>query len=72
MITIEQGTGFARTFASDPALSGFLGVADGSLTLGAVAAALSELLEVEEPALRAQLVDQVRLLVPAGVIYPQV
>ncbi|MGW9827514.1 methylase of polypeptide subunit release factors [Brevibacterium pityocampae] len=72
MITLEQGTGFARTFASDPALSGFLGVADGSLTLGAVAAALSGLLEVEESALRAQLIAQVRTLVPAGVVYPQV
>ncbi|QCP06376.1 class I SAM-dependent methyltransferase [Brevibacterium sp. CS2] len=72
MITIEQGTGFARTFSSDAALSGFLGVADGSLTLGAVAAALSGLLEVEESALRAQLIAQVRTLVPAGVVYPQV
>ena len=72
MITIEQGTGFARTFSSDAALSGFLGVADGSLTLGAVAAALSGLLEVEESALRAQLIGQVRTLVPAGVVYPQV
>lgn len=72
MITLEQGTGFARTFASDPALSGFLGVADGALTLGAVAAALSGLLEVEESALRAQLIAQVRTLVPAGVVYPQV
>lgn len=70
MLTIEQGTGFGRTFASDPALSGFLGVADGSLTLATVSAALAQLLEVGESELRAQLIEQIRGLVPAGVVYP--
>lgn len=70
MITIEQGTGFARTFASDPALSGFIGVADGSLTLQAVSDALAKLLAADAPALQARLISQVRILVPAGVLYP--
>ncbi|WP_236862615.1 DUF7059 domain-containing protein [Brevibacterium daeguense] len=72
MLTIEQGIGFGQTFASDPALSGFLGVADGSLSLGAISGALASLLDIEEPALRTQLIGQVRSLVPAGVMYPAV
>ncbi|GAA1998877.1 class I SAM-dependent methyltransferase [Brevibacterium samyangense] len=70
MLTIDQGTGFGRTFEADPALAGLVGVADGSLDLGAVAGALAHLLEVDEAALTAQLLEQVRALVPAGVLFP--
>ncbi len=70
VITLDQGAGFARSFEADPALAGLVGVADGSLTLGAVVVALAHLLEVEESALTAQLLDQVRRLVPAGVLLP--
>lgn len=70
MITIEQGGGLAQTFQADPALAGFLGVCDGSLTLAQTAAALAHLLGVDDTALTAQLTDQVRALVPAAVIVP--
>ena len=70
MITIEQGGGLAQTFQADPALAGFLGVCDGTLTMGQISAALAQLLSVDEAALTAQLLDQVRTLVPAGVIVP--
>lgn len=70
MITIEQGAGLAQTFQADPGLAGFLGVCDGSLTLGQIAAALAHLLGVSEDALTRQLTDQVRTLVPAAVIVP--
>lgn len=70
MITIEQGGGLAQTFQADPALAGFLGVCDGTLTMGQISAALAHLLSVDEAALTAQLLDQVRTLVPAGVIVP--
>lgn len=70
MITVEQGGGLAQTFQADPALAGFLGVCDGTLTLGQISAALAQLLSVDEAALTAQLLDQVRTLVPAGVIVP--
>lgn len=70
MITLEQGGGLAQTFHADPALAGFLGVCDGTLTMGQISAALAHLLGVDEAALTAQLLDQVRTLVPAGVIVP--
>ena len=70
MITLEQGGGLAQTFHADPALAGFLGVCDGTLTMGQISAALAHLLAVDESALTAQLLDQVRTLVPAGVIVP--
>jgi methylase of polypeptide subunit release factors len=70
MITIEQGAGLAQTFQADPALAGFLGVCDGTLTLQQISAALAHLLGVEEGALTRQLVDQVRTLVPAAIIVP--
>lgn len=70
MITIEQGGGLAQTFQADPALAGFLGVCDGTLTLAQIAAALAHLLGVEEEALARQLIDQVRTLVPAAIIVP--
>ncbi|GAA4515093.1 methyltransferase [Brevibacterium yomogidense] len=70
MITIEQGGGLAQTFQADPALAGFLGVCDGTLTLAQIAAALAHLLGVDDTALTAQLADQVRALVPAAVIVP--
>lgn len=70
MITIEQGGGLAQTFQADPALAGFLGVCDGTLTLAQIAAALAHLLGVEEEALTRQLIDQVRTLVPDAIIVP--
>ena len=70
MIMIEQGGGLAQTFQADPALAGFLGVCDGTLTLAQISAALAHLLGVEEDALTRQLVDQVRTLVPAAIIVP--
>jgi methylase of polypeptide subunit release factors len=70
MITIEQGGGLAQTFQADPALAGFLGVCDGTLTLAQIAGALAHLLGVEEEALARQLIDQVRTLVPAAIIVP--
>jgi len=70
MITVEQGGGLAQTFRADPALAGFLGVCDGTLTLGQTAAALAQLLDADAAALTAQLTGQVRTLVPAGVIVP--
>ena len=69
-ITLEQGTGFARELTIDPALAGFIGVADGSLTLGVIAGALAQLLDVDPEGLKAQLLEQVRELVPAGIVFP--
>lgn len=70
VIVLEQGAGLAHSFTADAALAGFVGVADGSLSLAAVAGALAQLLDVDKDALRGQLLTQVRELVPAGLLYP--
>ncbi|GAA1192290.1 N5-glutamine methyltransferase family protein [Brevibacterium paucivorans] len=69
-ITIEVGTGFAREMTVDTAFAGCIGVADGSLTLRAVAHALAQLLDVEPDMLTSQLVAQVRDAVVSGILYP--
>ncbi len=69
-ITVEQGIGFGRVIDVDTALAGFLSVADGSLTLRQTAAALAQLLGVDESALENQLIAQVRGLVAAGMLLP--
>lgn len=69
-ITIEVGTGFAREMTVDTAFAGCIGVADGSLTLRAVAQALAQLLDVEPDMLASQLVAQVREAVVSGILYP--
>lgn len=69
-ITIEVGTGFAREMTVDTAFAGCIGVADGSLTLRAVAHALAQLLDVEPDMLASQLVAQVREAVVSGILYP--
>nr|WP_284711295.1 class I SAM-dependent methyltransferase [Brevibacterium sp. XM4083] len=69
-ITVEQGIGFGRVIDVDTALAGFLSVADGSLTLRQTAAALAQLLGVDEAALEDQLIAQVRGLVAAGMLLP--
>ena len=54
----------------DTAFAGCIGVADGSLTLRAVAHALAQLLDVEPDMLASQLVAQVRDAVVSGILYP--
>lgn len=71
-ITVEQGTGFAREFTVDPAFAACIGVADGTLSLGAVAQALAQLLDVDPTELTRQLVLQVREAVVSGIMYPAV
>lgn len=69
-ITLEQGIGFGQVFDLDTALSGFVSVADGSLTLRQTAVALAQLLDVNPTALEDQLIAQVRQLVAAGALLP--
>ncbi len=70
VIRLRQGAGFAREIDADPALAGFVGACDGELTVGQLAAALADLLEVDEGALREQLLPQVRELLLCGVLLP--
>lgn len=70
VIRLRQGGGFARTVDADAALAGLVGACDGDLPLGTIASALADLLEVDEGALRAQLLPQVRELVLTGFLLP--
>jgi len=70
VIRLRQGGGLGRTIDADAALAGLVGASDGDLRVGAIASALADLLEVDEGALRAQLLPQVRELVLTGFLVP--
>ncbi|MCU1571084.1 MAG: SAM-dependent methyltransferase [Naasia sp.] len=67
---LKQGGGFARELPLDPALAGLVGTCDGELSVGAIVRALATLLEVDETALAAELLPQVRELVATGFLLP--
>ena len=66
VIELRQGGGFARTIAVDPALAGTVGACDGDLTVGAIVAAVAQLLEANADALRADVLPRVRELLFTG------
>lgn len=66
VIELRQGGGFARTISVDPALAGLVGACDGDLAVGAIVAALAEILDVDRVALAADLLPRVRELVFTG------
>ena len=68
VIRLRQGGGFARTIDADAALAGLVGASDGELTVAEIANALAHLLEVDEGALREQLLPQVRELGATGLL----
>jgi hypothetical protein len=69
-LLLRQGGGFARTISPGTALAALVGASDGELSIGAIAAALAQLLEVDEAALRAELVDGARRLLDDGILLP--
>ncbi|MFF3601963.1 hypothetical protein ACFYYK_41565, partial [Kitasatospora indigofera] len=69
-LLLRQGGGFARTISPGTALAALVGASDGELSVGAIAAALAQLLEVDEAALRAELVDGARRLLEDGILLP--
>lgn len=66
VIALRQGGGFARTVPADTALAGFVGACDGTLPVGALTAALAEVLEADPDELRTALLPQVRRLLLDG------
>ena len=57
-----------RVVAASTALAGLVGARDGELTVAQVVGALAQLLEVDEPTRRAQLLPAVRDLVAEGLL----
>jgi hypothetical protein len=66
VIELHQGGGFARTVAADPGLAALVGSCDGDLGVGVLIDAIAGLLDVDAPALRAELLPHVRELVFTG------
>src|SRR6185312_11974476 len=62
-ILLRQGGGFGRLVAADTGLAALVGACDGDLSVTAIVAALAQLLEVDENALRADLLPTIRALV---------
>ena len=67
---LRQGGGFGRAVTLDTALAALIGACDGELSVGAICAALAQLLEVDETALTADLLPAVRELVLDGILSP--
>ena len=65
-ILLRQGGGFGRVVSADTGLAALVGASDGELTVGAIAAALAQLLEVDEDALRRELLTAVRGMLVDG------
>jgi SAM-dependent methyltransferase len=68
VMTLRQGGGFGRTYPLDTALAAVIGACDGELSIGAITAAIAQLLDVDEEALRAEVLPRIRELVEVGVL----
>ncbi len=62
-VVLRQTTGLRRGVEVDTALGGILGACDGDLPLAAIIGAVAGILEVDEPALSAEVLPRVRGLV---------
>ena len=69
---LRQGGGFGRVISLDTGLAALVGACDGELTVGAIVAALAQLLDVDEAALAADLLPAVRTLIDDGMLLPAV
>jgi hypothetical protein len=65
-LVLRQERGMRRAIRAGTAEAGFVGACDGSLSVGALIAALASVLEVDEAKLRSELLPRVRDLVSAG------
>lgn len=66
VMLLRQGSGFARTVPLGTALAAVVGACDGSLPVGAICAAVAELLEVDAGALTDEVLPEIRELVLTG------
>lgn len=70
VVLLRQNSGFGRAVQVGTVLAATVGACDGDLALGAVAAALAELLDVPEGEVRAQVAAGVRRLAGDGFVRP--
>lgn len=69
-ITLRQGGGFGRSFPLGTALAAVVGASDGELSVGAICAAIAQLLEVDEAELIDEVLPGIRELVVTGFLLP--
>ncbi|MBG6237643.1 hypothetical protein IWX78_000586 [Mycetocola sp. CAN_C7] len=67
---LRQGGGFGRTVRMDTGLSALVGASDGDLSIGAVVAAIAQLLDADYPELLGELLPRVRALLDDGFLLP--
>jgi methylase of polypeptide subunit release factors len=67
-ILLRQGGGFGRTVSADTGLAALVGASDGELSVAAIVGALAQLLEVDETALRDDLLPAVRGMLVDGLL----
>jgi methylase of polypeptide subunit release factors len=67
-ILLRQGQGFRRAISAGTALAALVGASDGSLGVGAIVAAIAQLLEVDAEALAAETLPDVRRLLADGIL----
>ncbi|MFB2554922.1 DUF7059 domain-containing protein [Herbiconiux liangxiaofengii] len=70
VMTLRQGGGFSRSVDLDTGLAAFIGACDGDLSAAAIIGAISQVLEVDEAALRGELVPRIRSLVDDAILLP--
>jgi hypothetical protein len=68
VIVLRQGGAFHRELRVGTELAAVVGACDGELSLGAITAAVAELLEVDGVGLAAEMVAQARELVIDGIL----
>ncbi|MDF9277164.1 methyltransferase [Arthrobacter sp. EH-1B-1] len=71
VILLRQGAGFRRTTLLSTELAGFVSACDGDLTAGQIIGALASLLDRDDDAFAAALLDEVRNLVADGFLVPE-
>lgn len=70
-ITLRQGGGFLREVPCGTALAAVVGACDGTLTIGAICAAVADLLDADEAALIDELRPQLEELLFTGFLSPE-
>lgn len=71
VILLRQGAGFRRTTLLSTELAGFVSACDGDLTAGQIIGALAALLDRDDDAFAAALLEEVRNLVADGFLVPE-
>jgi hypothetical protein len=70
VMNLRQGGGFARTYPLGTALAAVVGACDGELSVGAICAAVAQLLGVDFDELLAEVLPDIREFVTVGILRP--